>query len=329
MANILQRYGFTRQLNFVLPRRRMHTTSYNYITKVGEAVSHDRLIPPPLGEHYDILWNHGIYDSQFYHSILPADTVYVSILRQPLQQFQSAFEYYGRSSGSPLYNIMQVNVSNPLSLYLQQPSLYNGREVYTSYIRNKQSEDLGMRTEHVLNDTMRREYIQQLGKEFQLVMITEFFDESLVLLRRLMCWSVKDVLYIPKNKNVYKKKRVFSAKDRAEHRKLNVADYDLYNFFLKRFSDTVAKQKPDFRKEVAYFKELLQNVQSYCSQVGGASVLEVPRTQWNAQFTVGPEDCRLMQKPVLPFLNDLMVDGVRKYKESVERAKKSHSSGAV
>ena len=307
----------------------MRTTSYNYIIKVGEAVSHDKLIPPPLGEHYDILWNHGIYDSQFYHSILPADTVYVSILRQPLQQFQSAFEYYGRSSGSPLYTIMQENVSNPLSLYLQQPSLYNGRGVYTSYIRNKQSEDLGMRDEHVLNDTLRREYIQQLGKEFQLVMITEFFDESLVLLRRLMCWSVKDMLYIPKNKNVYKKKRVFSAKDQAKHRKLNVADYDLYNFFLQRFSDTVARQKPDFWKEVAYFKKLLQNVQSYCSQVGGTSVLEVPRTQWNAQFTVGPEDCRLMQKPVLPFLNDLMVDGVQKYKESVERAKTSHSSGAV
>ena len=186
-----------------------------------------------------------------------------------------------------------------------------------------------MRDEHVLNDTLRREYIQQLGKEFQLVMITEFFDESLVLLRRLMCWSVKDVLYIPKNKNVYKKKRVFSAKDHTKHRKLNVADYDLYHFFLKRFSDTVARQKPDFWKEVAYFKKLLQNVQSYCSQVGGTSVLEVPRTQWNAQFTVRPEDCRLMQKPVLPFLNDLMVDGVQKYKESVERAKKSHSSGAV
>ena len=108
-----------------------------------------------------------------------------------------------------------------------------------------------------------------------------------------------------------------------------MADYDLYNFFLKRFSDTVARQKPDFWKEVAYFKKLLQNVQSYCSQVGGTSVLEVPRTQWNAQFTVGPEDCRLMQKPVLPFLNDLMVDGVQKYKESVERAKRSHSSGAV
>ena len=316
MANILQRYGFTRQLNFVLPRRRMHTTSYNYITKVGEAVSHDRLIPPPLGEHYDILWNHGIYDSQFYHSILPADTVYVSILRQPLQQFQSAFEYYGHIPGSFLHKILQKNVSNPLSLYLQQPSLYEWPGAYTSYIRNKQSQDLGMKNVHVLNDTLRREYIQQLGKEFQLVMITEFFDESLVLLRRLMCWSVKDVLYIPKNKNVYKKKRVFSAKDRAEHRKLNVADYDLYNFFLKRFSDTVARQKPDFRKEVAYFKKLLQSVQSHCSRPGGPPVLKVPSTQWSAQFTVGPEDCKLMQKHELLFLDDLMVDSIRRYQKS-------------
>ena len=144
MANILQRYGFTRKLNFVLPRKRIHSRSYNYITMPGQAVSRDKLIPPPVGEHYDIMWNHAIYNSQFYHSILPPDTTYVSILRQPLQQFQSAFEYYGHIPGSFLYKILQKNVSNPLSLYLQQPSIYEWPGAYTSYIRNKQSQDLSL-----------------------------------------------------------------------------------------------------------------------------------------------------------------------------------------
>lgn len=316
MANILQRYGFTRGLNFVLPRRRARSNSYNHITEAGEAFSRDKLIPPPPGGHYDIVWNHGIYNSQFYHSILPPDTVFVAILRQPFEQFQSASEYYGHTPGSSLYKIMQENVSNPLSLYLQNPSIYEGPRVYTSYIRNKQSEDLGMSGAHILNDTLRREYMQQLDKEFQLVMITEFFHESIVLLRRLMCWSIKDVLYIPKDKNVHKKKRNFSAEDEAKHRKLNLADYDLYDFFLRRFLDTVAEQEPDFHKEVTFFKQLLKDVEVHCNQMDGPSVFEVPKTQWSAEFTVGPEDCELMQKDVLPFYNDLMVDAVRKFKES-------------
>ena len=131
-----------------------------------------------------------------------------------------------------------------------------------------------------------------------------------------MCWSIKDVLYIPKDKNVHKKKRNFSAEDEAKHRKLNLADYDLYDFFLRRFLDTVAEQEPDFHKEVTFFKQLLKDVEVHCNQMDGPSVFEVPKTQWSAEFTVGPEDCELMQKDVLPFYNDLMVDAVRKFKES-------------
>ncbi|XP_070185723.1 galactosylceramide sulfotransferase-like [Littorina saxatilis] len=323
VANILQRYGFTRHLNFVLPRKRIHARSYNYITMPGQQVTRDKLIPPPLGEHFDILWNHAVYDSPFYHSIMPEDTVYVSILRQPLQQFQSAFEYYGHIPGSFLYNILQKNVSNPLSLYLHNPSLYEWPGAYTSYIRNKQAQDLGMRNVHVVNDTLRGQYIQQLGREFDLVMITEFFDESLVLLRRLLCWRVRDILYVPKNKNMYKKERVFSAEDMQLHRKLNVADYDLYEFFLERFNDTVAKQGPDFHDEVNYIKNLLPRLQIHCSNPNSVSPLTIVASRWNEAFSVGPEDCKLMMKHELLFLDDIMVDAIRRYQRSAAQAMQS------
>ncbi|XP_077863745.1 galactose-3-O-sulfotransferase 4-like [Saccoglossus kowalevskii] len=37
--------------------------------------------------------------------------------------------------------------------------------------------------------------LKELDKEFDLVMITEYMDESLVLLKQIMCWTFDDVIY--------------------------------------------------------------------------------------------------------------------------------------
>ncbi|EDO27378.1 predicted protein [Nematostella vectensis] len=44
--------------------------------------------------------------------------------------------------------------------------------------------------DHVINSTMA-----ELSKALDLVLISEYFDESLVLLTRLLCWELDDVVY--------------------------------------------------------------------------------------------------------------------------------------
>jgi hypothetical protein len=39
-------------------------------------------------------------------------------------------------------------------------------------------------------------HIEKLNKEIAFVMISEHFDESIVLLKRIVKWSVKDILYV-------------------------------------------------------------------------------------------------------------------------------------
>ncbi|KAL8573588.1 hypothetical protein ACOMHN_007141 [Nucella lapillus] len=318
VANILQRYGFLRDLNFVLPRKRISVMSYNYLSMPGQSPSRAMLIPPPMGQRYDVLWCHGIYHRAFYHGLMPPDTVYVTILRHPLEQFLSSFEYYGQMPGSYLTRMYHMkNVSNPLSVYLRDPSRYEDPRKMTSFIRNKQSQDLGMTTEHVQNATLRHHYIQQLGHDFHLVMMTEFFDESLVLLRRLMCWSLRDIIYITKNKNAFKKERSFSPEDLARHRQLNVADFELYEFFHDRFQRTLKEQGSDFKQEVEMYKRLLKRVLMYCTRWSGNDVtFKVPATRWSGAFVLTSYDCTLMHKPELAFLNDLILDTVRKYQRS-------------
>ena len=300
VANILQRYGFTRQLNFVLPNKPMQSSGYNYINKPGEPLTASSLLPPPPGQRYDILWNHAIYDRRVFDIFMPSDTVYVTILREPFQQFVSSYAFYNaiRANASRLLRV------NPFSNFLH--NMTHSRLL--DYFRNKQSQDLGMSAQHVVNDALRHQYLNRLSKELNLVMITEFFDESLVLLRRLMCWSVKDVLYIPKNKNVHKPSFVFSSQDYAKHRQLSSLDYELYEYFRRKFLRTMAAHGVDFEQEVNHFKDVLQHVQKFCreSEVNSLDEFFVPRSPWSEQFVVTRQDCQLLLMPELRFLDMLL-----------------------
>ncbi|XP_076460226.1 galactosylceramide sulfotransferase-like [Babylonia areolata] len=300
LANIIQRYGFTRDLNFVLPNRTPRSVAYNYITKRGEAFNRSSIIPLPPGGHYDLLWNHAIYNRSAFGALMPQDTVYVSILREPFQQFVSAYAFYNY----PYISKFIALHINPFSHYLH----YMPHPRALDYFRNKQSEDLGMGPQHVLNSTLRHQYLRQLDKELHLVLITELFDESLVLLRRLMCWSVKDILYISKNTNVYKPIFVFSKHDYARHRDLAAADYDLYQFFRHKLLRTLAAQGVDFEHEVTHFREMRREVQKFCEQAQSRNLKQffVPRSLWSVEFTVTREDCHLLVMHELVFLDKLM-----------------------
>jgi hypothetical protein len=64
---------------------------------------------------------------------------------------------------------------------------------------NKMSIDLGMPTGHIRNGSLIKFHLQKLKASFHLVLLQEYFDESLILLKRHTCWSFKDVIYISHN----------------------------------------------------------------------------------------------------------------------------------
>lgn len=43
------------------------------------------------------------------------------------------------------------------------------------------------------------DFVEEVEKVFSLVMISEYFDESLVLLRNLLSWDLDDILYMKLN----------------------------------------------------------------------------------------------------------------------------------
>ncbi|CAG5124926.1 unnamed protein product [Candidula unifasciata] len=303
IANILQRYGLTHNLNFALPNTRSHVYAYNYISKPGEILTKEKIIALAPGQEYNILYNHAIYNRTAFRDIMPCNTSYITILRQPFQQFVSAFEYYHIDRAFALRNADILNESNPISTYLANPIKYERGVSYFSYIRNKQAEDLGMGREEWFSSEKEHAYIAQMDRDFSLVMIMEYFDESLLLLKRQLCWEIKDVLYIPKNTNKHKPDRNFTILDYQRHRNISHLDYSLYNHYLAIFQNKLNSLGDDFHQELANFRQLLGHVKQSCLQ---NTTFYARETRWHPEFEVNQSDCILMLITELGGLDKLL-----------------------
>ncbi|XP_005094087.1 galactose-3-O-sulfotransferase 2 isoform X2 [Aplysia californica] len=305
VTSILQRYGMTRNLQFALPDKPSHTFAYNYLSKPGGRLTLQAVIPLlPGKEEYNILCNHAVYNRTAFRLIMPSDTVYISILREPFSQVESIFEYYGVIGSLARVNPSIRNFTNPLSEFFSNPYKYEKGNVHFSYLRNKQAEDFGLSVDELFSPSKFDEYLQQLSQDFLLVMIMEYFDESLLLLKHALCWDTKDILFIPKNKNGRKPRRNFTDEDRKRHRKLSSLDYKLYDFFLKRLQDELSRQSEDFFQELDNFRSLLTQVKHTCETK--SSFFYVTATRWYDAFNVTAEDCNILRMPELVALDVLL-----------------------
>lgn len=304
IANILQRYGILNYLSFALPNTKFHSYGYNYISRAGDVLTKDRVVPLDPGKQYNILFNHAIYNRTAFQQIMPEDTAYISILREPFQQFVSTFEYYRVDRYFASRVAKMRNATNPISLYLSNPKAFERVQSHFSYIKNKQSEDLGLGRDEYYSPLKLNAYLDQMDKDFKLVMILEHFDEALLLLKHELCWDIKDILYIPKNANKKKPHRNFTDTDYENHRKYNHLDYAVYHHFLRKFTAKLNSQKPDFFQELAHYKKLLQDIKNSCLY---RSSYYVTQTRWHDSFDVTERDCKLMLMSELSGLDYLFL----------------------
>ncbi|XP_035676896.1 uncharacterized protein LOC118415991 isoform X2 [Branchiostoma floridae] len=152
---------------------------------------------------------------------------------------------------------------------------------------------------------MAQAFVRKIQEDFPFVMIMEYFDESLVLLRRMMCWSMKDILYYSVNSKRYSYKHVeIQGEDKDRHEEWNYVDYALYDHFNKTFWQKVSETGNSFREEVAFFQQVNQKMRDHCTALIQKSqpcsrygaTLEVSDTQWGPGFTVDREFCLLARR---------------------------------
>ncbi len=147
--------------------------------------------------------------------IIP-EAKFVTILRDPLAAFESSYVYMG------LQKLLKVDL-NGFARKFAAKGRSSTRKANVG--RNNLLWDLGMEREETGNATLVEEKIRQVGEQFDLVMITERFDESMVLLADLLCWPLEDVLYIRQNERLDKLRNVLTDETRDIMTKWLEGDY--------------------------------------------------------------------------------------------------------
>lgn len=182
---------------------------------------------------------------------MPNDTVYVTILRDPVQHFESTFSYmaFGDMLGIS-------NETDPLEAFFENP-----KDVLVNYlltkdlrinsdrlklIRNGMFYDLGLESRDFNEMEKIHQTINKLDQEFDLVLLTEYFEESMVMLKNLLCWNTEDIAHFHLNERHQSEKRNISSELIRKIKQWNSADVALYEYFKRVFFQKLSEQTDDF-----------------------------------------------------------------------------------
>lgn len=107
--------------------------------------------------------------------------------------------------------------------------------------------------------------IVELDNYFDLILLTDFFDESLILLKDMMCWDWSDIVYIKFKMRTEEAKSTITDTLSERIKAWNKADVRMYDHFNKTFwkkVDVYGKDK--LYQDLEQFKEEISKAEKKC-----------------------------------------------------------------
>ncbi|XP_053567406.1 galactose-3-O-sulfotransferase 4-like [Bombina bombina] len=227
--NILFRFGEFHNLTFAFPRDNQFQFYYpSYFS--ARFVEH--YSKETIGQ-FQIMCHHMRFLLTEVEKVMPSDTFYFTILRNPVDVMESSFSYY-----RPLNTFGKAE---NLEEFFKNSEFNHHKEDISMYAKNLMTFDLGFDHNGIENSKHFQLTWQMVETTFNLVLITEYFDESLILLKDALCWSLDDVVAFPLNIRSNSSKVSLSFETQQKIKKWSQSDWQLYNYFNKTFWNKVEK----------------------------------------------------------------------------------------
>ncbi|XP_065659228.1 galactose-3-O-sulfotransferase 3-like isoform X2 [Hydra vulgaris] len=264
VTNILQRYAKSNKLNVALPQC---DHRFCYPNKFDEKYIYQH----KSGDKYNMLFNHAVFDKEKMLNIMAPNTKIITIIREPYSQFDSAAQYlnfkkyFNLKSHLPLLDEFFQISEDFLKKFIQSADPTDGEGAF-SLAKNPNAFDLGF---DVWNESP--EYIESvlkaISKGFDLVMITEYMEESLVLLKNELNWNLEDVVFFSLNTREAKDKNTNDIKS-VETKVLNWNKIDaaIYKHFNMTFWKKIEDSPSEFFSDVNTLKQWNRDLVNHCSR---------------------------------------------------------------
>uniref|UniRef100_A0A3P9LSK8 Galactose-3-O-sulfotransferase 2 n=1 Tax=Oryzias latipes TaxID=8090 RepID=A0A3P9LSK8_ORYLA len=235
VQHLLFRMGEKHGATFAFP-------SYSYQFSYPDKFEADFVDELPEGSsQFDILCSHMRLNMEELKKVMPPNTIYITILRYPVQTFESVFSYYTFSI--PAFSLAKkaaetMENRSALSVFLGTPeSFWDPKSPENGLGRNPMSFDFGLDLQH--GNMAWSANLTALVETFHLIMIGEHFDESLVLLRALLKLELEELAYVHFNTRSAHSITSLDETTKARIRTWNDLDMKLYDFSLKLFQKKV------------------------------------------------------------------------------------------
>ncbi|XP_065496007.1 galactose-3-O-sulfotransferase 2 [Caloenas nicobarica] len=213
------------------------------------------------GQNYNIMCNHLRFNPSEVQKVMAANTFYFSILRSPISLLESSYIYYK--------NIVPAfRLSKDVNEYLASPTKYyhlaDSRE--NIYARNIMWFDFGYDN----NAQDNRKYVQAVLKEieqnFHLILIAEYFDESMILLKHVLCWDLDDVIYFKLNSRSQDTVQTLTPESKERIKAWCSLDWQLYLHFNQSFWRTIEETVglKELEKEVNHLRMRQKELMETC-----------------------------------------------------------------
>nr|XP_054771424.1 galactosylceramide sulfotransferase-like isoform X1 [Lytechinus pictus] len=277
MQNMIFRYAVRNDLRLLLPPR---THLFDLIQRFNAT----RDVPREFierGKQFNIFAHHARFSAADIATLMPRGSFYVTILRSPLTLYESIYSYLGlgKAFGDETHPVKIIP-------FLKNPnSFYNAtdRSVHRRYARNPLLYDLGLDPENMESKAKIADTILEVQLRFHFVMIAEYFDESLVLLKELMCWNFDDITYLRLNA----RERTHRTSPYAANliQKWNYGDMQLYQYFNDSFWKRVeAYGRTRMERDVRTLRDMNARLLDRCvEEETNADDIEDQESQWHPE----------------------------------------------
>ncbi|MBE9190340.1 sulfotransferase family 2 domain-containing protein [Gloeocapsopsis crepidinum LEGE 06123] len=186
------------------------------------------------------------------HKYLVQPSIYITLLRDPIKRVLSQYYYILRQPEHPLYKELKTNNMSLQDYVISgiDPNVNNGQTKALAGVKATTIK-FGEVPITLLEDAQKN-----IQEHFAVVGLTEKFDESLILLQKVLGW--KSLFYTKKNVAKNQQSKDISAADMTLIQQYNELDIELYNFAEKYVENKMNQYKDSFQKDLTAFKVLNQ-----------------------------------------------------------------------
>ena len=264
-ASILFRFGIRRGLSFIMPRDKRNFQYWpNTIDK-----SYRSFYPACKQNKYDILNIHSRYNGRdVLTKYMHTDTYVIATLRHPMDLLLSGLNYYG------YVNKLRI-MGKTIEDYLDNPQFL----VSDWSPMNSMSYEIGLKDFNIPSGLKKSslesdlKYTEEIERflnwtedNVDFFMISEKFDESLILLKDRLGWRIEDMIYFslntaaspPERNNVDTDTLLIKTKE------FSYIDYLLYERMKVKLDRMIEEKGDELEVEVSKLRSLNKEFSEYC-----------------------------------------------------------------